>query len=92
MTRVKTGDYKSAAVFFFLLGILSVWFMIGFLFLAWGVAAWNMHIYQYNLYVTCRGESILILSDKRKGRVKDVARTIHGVSFSRKILHTFVST
>lgn len=92
VSRKKVGDYRQGAALFFLLGILSIWFSVGFVFIVLGIAAWNTNIYQYNLSIVSRGETLIIATSKRKGPLKDIARTIHGVSLSKKILHTFVST
>jgi TM2 domain-containing membrane protein YozV len=43
------GDFKSGAILYFVLGVLSIWFLIGFLFIALGIAAWNTKIYKYIL-------------------------------------------
>ncbi len=33
------GDFKNVAIMFFVLGILSIWFLIGFVFIALGIGA-----------------------------------------------------
>lgn len=90
-SRTETGDYKAGAVLFFIIGIATVWFVIGFLFLVLGIAAWNTRIYSYHLKIRV-GENIMeILSSKSRGHVKSIASTIRGLAFSQKI-HTFAST
>lgn len=39
ISRKVTGDYKAGAILFFILGILSIWFLVGFIFIALGLAA-----------------------------------------------------
>lgn len=78
--RRKTGDYKSGAVLFFILGVLSIWFFVGFIFIALGIAAWNKNIYSYHLSIKLRGASVELLSGKSRWRVMSLARTLQGVS------------
>lgn len=91
VSRTLTGDYKSGAVLFFILGVLSIWFFVGFIFIALGLAAWNTNTYSYDLYILAHGERIHLATAKKKGGLKDIARTINGLSLSKKIL-TFAST
>lgn len=86
VTRQKVGDYKRAAVAFLLLGILSIWFMIGFLFIAWGIAALFVNRYTYRLEVTALSGMYVIMKRSRKGPVVSLCRTIEGLLTSRKVL------
>jgi hypothetical protein len=84
VTRRKVGDHTTAGIVFLLLGILSIWFVIGFLFIAWGIAGLLTKIYSYHLILTVGGEDVEIRSGKRKGPLKSLARTIHGLVTSRQ--------
>jgi hypothetical protein len=84
--RVKVGDYTAGGIGFLLLGILSVWFMIGFLFIALGIAGLMTKIYTYRLVARVRGEEILLLQGKGKGQLKSLLQTIHGLITSKKLM------
>jgi hypothetical protein len=79
VTRKQIGDYKQAGIFFFLLGLLSLWFLIGFVFIVLGIAAMWSKIYIYRLTVRVNGNEILLLEHKSKGRTKSLAQTIRGL-------------
>lgn len=91
ITRSVVGDHKKAATFFFLLGILSFWFLIGFLFLAFGVAAYFTKIYSYQLTIFSGGTGWIIKEGGKKGTIKSMAQTIRGLATSAKILSATAS-
>lgn len=90
--RVQVGDHNRAAAGFLVLGVLSVWFMIGFLFLALGVAALFIKVYLYRLTVWVGRQEVLLLEDKRRSKLMSLARTIRGLITSRQTLAKFIST
>jgi hypothetical protein len=83
--REKVGDYKQGAIGFLILGILSAWFMIGFLFLALGIAGLLVNRYNYRLEVTALSGRYLLMERPRKGPVMSLCRTIQGLILSRKV-------
>lgn len=85
VTREQTGDYLQAAAGFFLLSILSIWFLIGWLFMAWGVAALFTKKYCYRLVITTCSGSYVIMERRSKGPVISLCRTIEGLITSRRL-------
>jgi len=83
----EVGNFKDLSVVFFVLGILSFWFFIGFIFLAWGVVAMFKKINTYTLVVVVKGQEVVLLTHSGKTHVKDIARTIWGLITSAKALH-----
>lgn len=81
--RRKIGDYKAGAVLFFILGILSFWYFVGFIFIALGIAAWNTNIYSYHLSIKLHRVSVELLSSKR--RVGSLARTLRGACVAPRL-------
>lgn len=84
--RELVQDYTRAGIVFLILGILSVWFMIGFLFIAWGIAGLIVKKYRYTLVVKSLSGTYVLMERKRKGPVMSLCRTIQGVITSRKVL------
>lgn len=88
VSRIIAGDYKAGAILFFILGILSIWFLVGFVFLALGIAAWNTKIYLYSLTVTTNGTKIYLFEKwKSHSYLKGIARTLQGLTLSNKVLN-----
>lgn len=86
VTRILIGDYKAGAILFFVIGILTVVWVIGWFFLVMAVAAWNTSIYAYSLVAVVDGKGMILLSNKSKSRMKSLANTISGLSLSRNVL------
>lgn len=86
VTRKQEGDYKSGAVLFFVIGVVTVVFGIGIIFLILGIAAWHTNIYSYRLLIVTRGEYVEVLAGRKRGQLKSLARTIHGAAFSKSQL------
>jgi hypothetical protein len=80
-----TKDYKQGAVLFFLLGILTVWFAIGFLFIALGIGAWNYKEYRYTLYLVSRGDVLPVKVSTSKRKLKSLANTIIGIVWTKSV-------
>jgi len=75
LRKEVVGNYRAGAILFFVLGILSIWFMIGFLFLAWGIAAWNKKIYTDVLLLTRHGVTVR-LHLERPGHVHSILNAL----------------
>lgn len=86
VTREKVGDYTRGAVGFLLLGILAIWFWIGWLFIAWGITALVVKRYRYRLVVTALSGPYVLMERSRKGPVMSLCRTIQGLLTSQKVL------
>lgn len=91
VTRREVGNYKSGALLFFLLGILTLWTVFCVVFFALGLGAWLTNIYAYGLEVETRGDTVQIMQKSRRAPVTGLAHTIAGLCLSRKVL-TFAST
>lgn len=84
--REKVGDHNRAGILFLLLGVMAVWFWIGWLFIAWGIAALVTKRYRYRLIITALSGPYVIMERKRKGPVMSLCYTIEGLITSRKVL------
>ena len=86
VTREKVGDHTRAAVGFLMLGILSFWFWIGWLFIAWGIAALVVKKYRYRVVITALSGPYVIMEGTRKGPVMSLCRTIEGLITARRLM------
>lgn len=86
VTRNRVGNYKNAGILFFIVGVFTIAFGIGWLFLAWGIGAMLTNVYEYNLKVIVDGRPVLLLTGKGGYRLKSLAKTIHGLSLSKSLV------
>ncbi len=85
VSRELIGDYKRGGIAFLMLGLLSIWFMVGFVFLALGVVGLMVKKYRYRLMVSAYSGTYCIMERERKGPVVSMCRTIEGVLTARKL-------
>ena len=79
------GSYRPGAILFFLLGILSIWFLIGFLFIAMGIAAWFTNTYKHSLMIERADATWYVLEGKKKSYLSSLATTINGLVFTKSL-------
>lgn len=91
MTSRVVKDYRAGAILLLIIGIFTISFGIGFLFIALGIGAWYSKVYQYSLYVTVKEKRIWLLNHRRSGPLKSIVRTLHGLNLSMR-LHSFDPT
>ena len=86
VVQKEKNNYRKATPLFIIVGLLTVTFGIGFLFLAWGIASWFYKEYTYTLQI----DSIpgVFEIPGKKARLKSLAHTIHGLAFSKQQLAT----
>lgn len=76
ITKEQTGNYQAASILFVIVGIFTVAFMIGWLFIAWGIAAWFSKIYTYHLLVDIDEVGVTLLTSKSRGRLARISRAL----------------
>ena len=91
VSRILTKEYTDAVPLFVLLGLTGIFFAPMLFFFLFAISAYFTKRYEYALKVTANGRPLQIMRNKRKGKVKSLAHTIHGLCFSARLL-TFAST